>query len=77
MSRPATIPEAEPLRLKALRRLKVLDTLPERQFDDIARLASAICGTPISLLSLIDDDRQWFKARTGLSVQETHRDHAF
>jgi len=67
----------EARRLQALRRLKVLDTLPEALFDDIALLASEICGTPIALISLVDIDRQWFKARRGLDAAQTHREHAF
>ncbi|TPG26262.1 GAF domain-containing sensor histidine kinase [Variovorax ginsengisoli] len=70
-------PPDEARRLQALRRLKVLDTLPESLFDDIVLLASEICGTPIALISLIDTDRQWFKARRGLDATQTHRDHAF
>ena len=61
-------PPDEARRLQALRRLKVLDTLPESLFDDIVLLASEICGTPIALISLIDTDRQWFKARRGLDA---------
>ena len=64
-------------RLAALRRYGVLDTAPESAFDDLTRLAAHICGTPISLVSLIDADRQWFKSRVGLDVPETSRDLAF
>jgi anti-sigma regulatory factor (Ser/Thr protein kinase) len=67
--------EAE--RLAALHRYRILDTEPEKAFDDIALLASQICGTPIALISLIDADRQWFKARVGLTVAETSRSIAF
>jgi GAF domain-containing protein len=55
----------------------VLDSLPEPAFDDIVFLASHICETPIALVSLVDRDRQWFKARVGLDAPETHRDLAF
>ncbi|RYY04577.1 MAG: GAF domain-containing sensor histidine kinase [Gammaproteobacteria bacterium] len=72
---PLTIDEAE--RLASLLQLDVLDSAPEQEFDDIVTLANAICGTPIALISLVDNKRQWFKARTGLDVQETHRDYAF
>ncbi len=68
---------AEARRLAALHRLEILDTAPESDFDDLVLLASQVCGMPISLVSLVDADRQWFKARIGLSVQETSRDIAF
>jgi len=67
--------EAE--RLAALRRYRILDTEPEQRFDDLALLASQICGTPMALISLIDGDRQWFKARVGVTVAQTPRDVAF
>jgi two-component sensor histidine kinase len=58
-------------RLHALRSYEVLDTDPEAEFDDIVKLAAAICGTRISVINLIDAERQWFKAETGLGVRET------
>ena len=64
-------------RLAALHSCGVLDTLPEAQYDGIARLAAAICGTPISLVSLVDCDRQWFKARVGMAATETPRASSF
>ena len=73
----AQIPDREPDRLAALRRYAVLDTPADPAFDDLAKLAAHICGTPISLVSLIDADRQWFKARVGLEVDETPRQLAF
>ena len=73
----APLPLDEVARLASLRRAKILDTPPSAAFDDIARLAAAICGTPIALVSLIDEDRQWFKARVGVDIQETPRDIAF
>ena len=70
-------PEGEAARLAALRRYRILDTDPERAFDDLARLASHICGTPIALITLVDADRQWFKSRIGLSLDETSRAVSF
>jgi len=58
-------------RLEALRAYGVLDTPREADFDDIVALAAQICGTPISVVSLVDADRQWFKAAVGLSISET------
>jgi anti-sigma regulatory factor (Ser/Thr protein kinase) len=67
----------ETARLAALRQYRILDTEPERAFDDLALLASHICGTPIALISLVDADRQWFKARKGIAVAETSRAVSF
>jgi len=64
----------EPARLAALRAYDILDTPRESAFDDIVMLASQICGTPISVINLIDETRQWFKAETGLGVRETPLD---
>lgn len=58
-------------RLAALRRYDILDTPRERDFDDVVDLASEICGTPIAVVNLIDESRQWFKAEVGLGVRET------
>lgn len=73
----APLPENEPRRLEALRATGILDTLPEPAFDGIARVASLVAGTPIALMSLVDQDRQWFKARLGIDAEETPRDQAF
>jgi anti-sigma regulatory factor (Ser/Thr protein kinase) len=67
----------EAARLKALHRYRILDTEPERTFDDLALLASQICGAPMALLTLVDSDRQWFKARVGIPLQETSRAVSF
>ena len=64
-------------RLASLHALNVLDTPTETEFDQLVHLAAEICGTPISLVSLVDDHRQWFKASVGMDVRETPRDISF
>ena len=64
-------------RLRALSNLSILDTLPEQSYDDVTELASFICGTPISLVSLVAAERQWFKSTKGLPVSETPRSQSF
>lgn len=71
------IPLLEDERLAELHRYQVLDTPPEQAFDDLAFLAGTICGTPVALITFVDADRQWFKARIGLNTSETSRDAAF
>ena len=70
-------PNNESERLKALRSYAVLDTLSEREYDQLTAIASQICGCKMSLISLVDEDRQWFKAKVGLEVSETARELAF
>ena len=71
------MPENEAARLEALHRYRILDTEPERSFDDLTLLASHICGTPMALISLVDADRQWFKSRIGIAISETARAVSF
>lgn len=72
-----SIPENEGERLAALDRYAILDTKAEEAFGEIVQLASSFCNAPIALISLIDANRQWFKARVGLDVSETSRDVSF
>ena len=67
----APLPENQAVRLQALEDLAILDTGPEQAFDDVVALASRICEMPISLISLVDADRQWFKAKVGMDAEET------
>ncbi len=72
----AASPE-ETNRLAALDRYAILDSSPEQDYDDLTKLASEICQTPIALITLVDDKRQWFKSNYGLGIHETPREHAF
>jgi PAS domain S-box-containing protein len=73
----APLPPDENERLRALYACGLLDTPPEPAFDDLARIASQLCGTPIALISLVDENRQWFKSHIGLDATETPREQAF
>ena len=76
MERPE-IPQNEKERLEKLKSLNILDTVPEERFDRLTRLAKKIFNTPIALVSLVDDDRQWFKSCLGLEASQTPRDISF
>ncbi len=73
----APLPEHEPARLRALRRYAILDTPPEKVFDDLLKLAAQICQTPIALITFVDGNRQWFKSRIRFYTQEISRDISF
>ena len=73
----APLPANETVRLKALYHYNSLDTAAEEIFDDVTVTASELCGTPIALLSLIADDRQWLKAKVGIDISETPREVSF
>jgi GAF domain-containing protein len=73
----APIPQNETKRLKVLWQYDVLDTVPEEVFDELTELAALICESPIALISLVDEDRQWFKSKVGTTLNETSRDVAF
>jgi GAF domain-containing protein len=72
-----TKPANEEARIVALDKYAILDTDPEQSFDDLTLLASFVCKTPIALISLVDENRQWFKSRVGIKASETSRDIAF
>src|SRR4051794_9887942 len=67
----------ESKRLKALKDFEILDTPPEQILEEMTWLASQICETPVAMISLVDENRQWFKSRVGTDVTETPRDIAF
>ena len=70
----APIPKNEAKRIKVLWQYEVLDTVPEEVFDELTALASHICGAPIALITLVDENRQWFKSKVGINISETGRD---
>jgi len=71
------IPLNEEHRLKTLRSLNILDTASEERFDRLTRMAKRLFNVPIATISLVDEDRQWFKSCIGLTVKETPRDISF
>jgi PAS domain S-box-containing protein len=73
----APLPENEMERLAALRSFGILDSEPELAYDELSALAAYICQTPVALVSLIDENRQWFKSRVGWTAEETPREVAF
>ncbi|MBC7935501.1 MAG: GAF domain-containing protein [Rhizobacter sp.] len=73
----AAIPVDEELRLKDLQSYDILDTAAETDFDELVELAGQVCNAPISLITLLDKDRQWFKAKNGMAASSTSRDVAF
>ena len=73
----APSPMLESARVAALNRYAILDTEPEQTFDDLVVLAAYVCKTPIAMLSLVDDHRQWFKSKVGVEVRESPRETSF
>ena len=73
----ADLPPDEEERLKSLRDLEILDTEPEEEFDELVRRAADATGAPIAVITLVDEARQWFKARVNLELESTDRDLAF
>jgi GAF domain-containing protein len=73
----APIPKNERRRLEVLWQYDVLDTIPEQVFDDLTELAARICESPVALITLVDEKRQWFKSKVGVSLSETSRDISF
>ncbi len=64
-------------RMAELRRLLILDSSPERAYDDLTRMAAQVCGAPISLITLMDDHRNWFKSRVGVQLEQTPAENGF
>ncbi len=75
--KPPPRPDNEENRLETLKQYALLDTVSEQSLDELTTLAAHICEAPISLISLVDDERQWFKSKFGLSLSETSRDISF
>lgn len=70
----APMPTVEAARVAALNRYAILDSEPEEAFDDLVLLTAYVCKTPMALLSLVDDHRQWFKSAVGVQIKETPRE---
>jgi GAF domain-containing protein len=73
----ADLPPDEEARLKALRDLDLLDTEPEAEFDELVRRAAEATGAPVAVVTLVDEARQWFKARVNLEMESSDRDLSF
>src|SRR6267142_3840020 len=73
----APVRSNERQRLKVLWQYDLLDTVPEEVFDDLTELAARICEAPIALITLVDEKRQWFKSKRGVTISETSRDISF
>lgn len=73
----ASLPKFEEIRLADLHLYNILDTPDEKEFDELRELAAQICNCPVSMISIIDRDRQWYKSKQGFNVAETPRDVAF
>ncbi len=77
MIQPLPHPRAGSLRLEELRRLLIMDSTPERAYDDLTRSAAETFGTPIALITLMDEHRNWFKSRIGLQLEQTPAQNGF
>src|SRR2546428_11828629 len=77
MSSAPTLQKDDAGRVAAIEKYAILDTDPEQTFDDLTHLASFICKTPMAMVSIVDEKRQWFKSRVGIADSETPRDIAF
>jgi adenylate cyclase len=73
----ADLPPDEEARLRALRDLEILDTDPEEEFDELVRRAAEATGAPVAVITLVDEARQWFKARVNLEMESSDRDLSF
>ncbi|MBA4168733.1 MAG: GAF domain-containing protein, partial [Chitinophagaceae bacterium] len=71
------VPTNEQKRLRALRQYQLLDTVTEEEYDRITKIAAGICNVPVSMMTLLDDERQWFKSTFGFAIRETPRELAF